>query len=69
MISDSESLTDCKFGYKTPKKSRTTSTKNNVECVSDNSSTLKSIRSKICINTDQMLKKTPKVIRKKIAKG
>lgn len=69
-FTDSQSLTDRLSSYKSPKKSKKNhainNSKTNVECVLDNS---KMPRLEKYNTNEQILTKTPRVVRKQIAKG
>lgn len=73
---DCQSLADDKFGYETPKKSRSFNATNSLKiknsdkkCVSNINSTSKTLKSEKCAIDEQKLTKTPKTLRKRIAKG
>jgi len=72
---DCQNLTDDKFGYETPKKSRRSNATNGLQiksshkkCVSNINSTSKTLKSEKYAIDEQNLTKTPKTIRKRIAK-
>lgn len=71
---DCQSLTDEKFGYETPKKSKSFHATNGLKnsekkCVSNVNLTSKTLKSEKYATAEQNLTKTPKVLRKRIAKG
>lgn len=71
---DSQISSDCKLGFETPKKSKLTHVngskiQNSVEHISSTISTPKSSKSRKYVGNENMLTKTPRAVRKQIAKG
>lgn len=69
---DSQILSDCKLGFETPKKSKSThgsKIQNSVEHVSSINSTPKTSNSRKYVGNENMFTKTPRAVRKQIAKG
>lgn len=72
---DSQNATGSTFGYDTPKKSKKSHTTYNskikdlVVCMPNVNSTPKTPRSQKYIHTNEKSSKTPRVVRKQIAKG
>jgi len=76
VLIDCQILIDDEFGYETPKKSKSSHATNNLKikigknkCALNVNSTSKTLKSDKYETTEQKLLKTPKVLRKQIAKG